>query len=49
MSKFIQVRDDDTNAWMLLNIDNIVSILEDTYGNEVVNLFYRRKITLCED
>lgn len=49
MSKFIQVRDDDTNNWMLLNVDNIVSITEDTYGNAVVNLSDRRTITLCED
>lgn len=49
MSKFIQVRDDDTNNWMLLNVDNIVSITEDTYGNAVVKLFDKRTITLCEN
>lgn len=48
MSKFIQVRDDDTNDCMLLNIDNIVSITEGAYGNAIVNLSDRRTVTLYE-
>ena len=48
MSKFIEVRDDDSNEWILLNIDCIVSISENRYGAAIVNLCDRRRITLYE-
>ena len=49
MSKFIQVHDHDSNDWMLLNIDYIVSVTEDRYGRAIVDLSDKRRINLYED